>query len=142
MISLTFPKIYLSDQSINLMPPGVVIPLYLNLKNAFYYLDINNIHLWRQKRRTLMQFNPCYLIKTHFDYGQARPNEFWNEIGSGSGFQNLSRSALNIKVSNPSQLELFLQYLSTKVIIQYKNINYSHFMSKEKSEISISLGKN
>ena len=50
-------------------------------------------------------------------------------VRSGPGFQGLIGSgfSLNIKVYKPSKIELSLQYLLTKVIIQNENINYIYF---------------
>ena len=51
---------------------------------------------------------------------------------SGSFFFNLVGSGLNIKVLNPSKIELFLQYLLTKLILQYQNIFYYNFYIERK----------
>ena len=75
---------------------------------------------------------PClFCVRACVKVADPDPGVF---VGSGSGFQKLiwSRSALNIKVWNPSKKYFFLQYLLTEVIIQFRDINYIDFYVEKK----------
>ena len=81
---------------------------------------------------------------------------FKNEVGSGSGLQDIVRSGSGFQnmvrsgsifqylVGSRSWIKLFSQFLLTKVIIHYYNINYPdlHVESKKKANfISQKLGR-